>query len=68
MSRPWAWQAATTRSKQRPVSASPPKGTLYSAANRAASSGVRLGPRPPTITGGPGLWTGFGSAGESSRS
>ena len=39
---------------------------LYSVAKRAAIAGVRRGPPPPTITGR-GDWTGFGSAGASSR-
>jgi hypothetical protein len=37
---------------------------LNSAAYRAASRGVRFGPPPPMITGGPGRWAGLGSAGE----
>ena len=43
----------------------PPGGTatLNSSAKRAASRGVRLGPPPPTMTGGRGRWTGLGSAG-----
>ena len=33
---------------------------------RAARRGVRVGPNPPMMIGGPGCCTGFGSAGESS--
>src|SRR6266545_4780437 len=58
-------QASRTASYWRAVLATDVNGTLYSAANRAASSGVRLGPRPPTMTGGPGRCTGLGSAGAS---
>ena len=54
-----------TRSYAAAVSATLLNGMLNSSAYRAASSGVRLGPRPPTITGGPGRCTGLGSAGAS---
>jgi hypothetical protein len=42
-------------------------GTLYSSAKRAASSGVRRLPFPPTMIGGCGCCTGLGSAGLSTR-
>jgi hypothetical protein len=62
-SRPSGSHAARTRSNCRPVSAAGQKGMLNSWAKVAASRGVRLGPPPPTMTGGPGACTGFGSAG-----
>ncbi len=64
-SRPAAAHASSTRANWAAAASTDANGTLNSAANRAASSGVRRLPIPPTITGGCGSCTGLGSAGES---
>ena len=63
--RPVRSHASRTRSYAAAVSSTDLNGMLNSSAYRAASSGVRFGPRPPTMIGGPGTCTGFGSAGAS---
>ena len=62
-SRPsWA-QASLVRSNMDRLTSTVPNGTLSSAANRAASAGVRRGPCPPTMIGGWGTCRGLGKAG-----
>src|SRR5438034_776271 len=61
-SRPIRSHAATTRAL-RSLHSAMDAPVLYSAANRAVRSGVRLAPLPPMMTG-KGCWTGFGLPGE----
>jgi hypothetical protein len=68
VSRPSSAQACATRSYISRVSSTDANGTLNSSAYRAASCGVRRGPLPPMMTGGPGTCTGLGSPGESTTS
>ena len=63
-SRSIAAHAAATRSRCSTKRSGETNGVLYSAAKRAASAGVRLGPPPPMMIGTPPSWTGLGSAGD----
>ena len=63
-SRPASAQASRAPAKSRALSSAEEKGTLNSAAWRAASRGVRFRPAPPTRIGMPPGCTGLGSAGD----